>query len=232
MGCRAAKYLTPNTNAGMERRLSVMASCSGACALPTLKARLVVVSAAENTSCRAVMTCHRGKAIAVLISKMLLHARLAFAAIPLLVSFPADAQRTGAGPFAALSGTWSGSGTVTLSNGSAERIRCRAAYAPESGGNALRSNLRCASDSSRFDLTSQVVSNGGPISGRWVETTRNATGFVSGTASGDHIEVRVEGGFFTASMTLVTRGDRQSVTIVSPGSELRQVSITLRRGGG
>jgi hypothetical protein len=151
------------------------------------------------------------------------------AAVLVAVSCPAAAQRAGAGPFAALRGTWSGSGTVTLSNGSAERIRCRAAYAPETG-DSLRSNLRCASDSSRFDLTSEVRSNGGSISGRWVETTRNATGLISGTASSDHIDVRVEGGFFSATMTLVTRGDRQSVTIASPGSELRQVSITLRKG--
>jgi hypothetical protein len=161
------------------------------------------------------------------------HLGLAFvAAASLGAALPADAQRAGPGPFTALAGTWSGSGTVTLSNGSAERIRCRAAYAPESGGNSLRSNLRCASDSYRFDLTSEVANNGGPIAGRWIETTRNATGVISGTAGGDHIDVRVEGGFFTANMTLVTRGDRQSVTIVSPGSELRQVSITLRRGGG
>jgi len=117
-----------------------------------------------------------------------------------------------------------------MANGSNERIRCRAAYAPQGAGNVLRSNLRCASDSYNFDLTSELTHNGGPISGRWIETTRNATGFLSGSIAGDYMQVRVEGGFFTANMTLVTRGDRQSVTILAPGSQLTQVSITLRRG--
>lgn len=155
-------------------------------------------------------------------------ASLAFAAGILAFACPAQAQRAGSGPFASLGGSWSGTGTITLANGSNERIRCRAAYAPE-GGNGLRSNLRCASDSYTFDLTSEVTYNGGPISGRWVETTRNAGGAISGAASGDQIQVRVEGGFFSANMTLVTRGDRQSVTIQSPGNELREVSITLRK---
>jgi hypothetical protein len=173
-----------------------------------------------------------GKDIALGSKKPSFWVGLAVAVSAFLVVFAAaDAQRAGSGPFTALVGTWSGSGTVALANGSNERIRCRAAYAPD-GSNGLRSNLRCASDSYRFDLTSEVVSNGGPLSGRWVETTRNTSGSISGTAGGEHIQVRVEGSFFTASMTLVTRGDRQSVTILSPGSEVRQVSITLRKGAG
>jgi hypothetical protein len=122
--------------------------------------------------------------------------------------------------------------TITLANGSNERIRCRAAYAPEDGGNSLKSNLRCASDSYRFDLTSEITHSAGSISGRWVETTRGTTGFVSGTATGDQIQMRVEGGSFRANMALVTRGDRQSVTIQAPGSELREVLITMRKGAG
>jgi len=33
------------------------------------------------------------------------------------------------GPFAGMAGNWSGGGTVTLDDGSTERIRCRASYA-------------------------------------------------------------------------------------------------------
>ncbi|HEX2172614.1 MAG TPA: hypothetical protein VHL09_09235 [Dehalococcoidia bacterium] len=145
--------------------------------------------------------------------------------------FGPRAAEAASGPFAGLSGTWSGSGTISMSNGASESIRCRVRYVVNNNGNDVQQVLRCASDSYRFDLTSEVVSNGGPISGRWVETTRNASGSVAGTAGGDQIQLRVEGGFFTANMTLVTRGDRQSVTILSPGSELRQVSITLRKAG-
>ena len=42
----------------------------------------------------------------------------------LLLATTGHAQRSG--PFAGLSGTWSGPGTLTLNTGTKERIRCRA----------------------------------------------------------------------------------------------------------
>lgn len=39
------------------------------------------------------------------------------------------------GPFANLSGSWSGGGNITLSSGSREHIQCRANYAARGGGN-------------------------------------------------------------------------------------------------
>ena len=37
-------------------------------------------------------------------------------------------------PFTAMSGSWSGSGTITTSNGNKERIRCRANYDVDGSG--------------------------------------------------------------------------------------------------
>ena len=51
------------------------------------------------------------------------------------------------GPFAGLSGSWSGEGSVTMSNGSHERIRCRATYSMTPADRSLNQGLRCASDS-------------------------------------------------------------------------------------
>ena len=76
------------------------------------------------------------------------------------------------GPFFGLSGSWSGSGTITMSNGAAERIRCRATYAVNGAGRALQQTLRCASDSYRLEISSNVVSEGGALSGSWSEATR------------------------------------------------------------
>jgi hypothetical protein len=98
------------------------------------------------------------------------------------------------------------------------------------GGGALQQNLRCASDSYRFDLSSNIVSNGGSISGTWSEATRSVSGGVSGRASGGQIDARVDGPGFAANFALTTRGDRQSVSIASAGTELSGVSITLMRG--
>jgi len=64
--------------------------------------------------------------------------RLIFAAAALLIaSMWGSSSYAQSGPFAGMAGNWSGAGTVTLDDGSTERIRCRAAYAVGAGGNAL-----------------------------------------------------------------------------------------------
>lgn len=133
-------------------------------------------------------------------------------------------------PFSGLSGTWAGTGTVTLGNGEEERIRCRARYVVEAGGNALRQSLRCASASYNFDLSSDVFSRGGTISGQWSEATRNTGGSVSGSVLGDgRIQAVVSGAGFSAAISVTTRGNRQSVQLSSQGQEVTRVSISLRR---
>ena len=131
-----------------------------------------------------------------------------------------------ASPFAGFDGAWSGSGTVSLSDGSTEHIRCKADYRVNSGGMGLKQQLRCASDSYKFDLTSDVTSNGERISGNWSEASRNIFGNLQGTAGGGQIEVVVEANGFAANLTLRTNGNKQTVQISSKG-EIRGVSITM-----
>src|ERR1700733_766574 len=130
------------------------------------------------------------------------------------------------GPFAGFNGTWSGNGTVSLSDGSTERIRCKADYKVDGGGMALKQNLRCASDSYKFDLSSEVTSQGDRISGNWSEASRNVFGNLQGTAGGGQIDVFVEAAGFAANLTLRTSGNRQTVQISSKG-EIRGVNITM-----
>jgi hypothetical protein len=133
-------------------------------------------------------------------------------------------------PFQNLSGSWAGTGTVTMSDGTQERIRCRARYAVEPGGNALRQELRCASAGYNFDLSSDLLHRGGTISGQWSEATRNTGGNLSGSVtSGGNIQAVVDGPGFSATISVATRGSRQSVQLVSRGQEVTQVSITLNR---
>ena len=129
-------------------------------------------------------------------------------------------------PFAGFDGAWSGNGTVTLSDGSNERLRCRAVYQIDNSGLVLKQTLRCASDSYKFDLTSDVTSHGDHITGNWSETNRNISGSLLGTAGGGKIDVTVESSAFTASLTLRTSGNKQTVQITSKG-EIKGVSITL-----
>jgi hypothetical protein len=135
-----------------------------------------------------------------------------------------------AGPFAQLAGEWNGGGTIRMASGDNERIRCRVRYAVDNDGNDFRQDLRCASDSYRFDLTSQVQHRGGAISGNWAETTRGVGGQLSGRASGSTIQALAESTAFSANLVVSTRGNTQSVTIRSPGSDVREVSMTLRKG--
>ena len=133
------------------------------------------------------------------------------------------------GPFAGFDGQWTGTGTVNLSDGSTEHIRCKANYKVNPNGMNLKQTLDCASDSYKFDLTSDVTSNGDRISGNWAEKSRNIFGNLQGTAGGGQIEVFVEANGFAANLTLRTNGNKQTVQINSKG-EIRGVNITMVRG--
>lgn len=132
-------------------------------------------------------------------------------------------------PFAGMSGVWSGKGSISLEGGMREAIRCRATYAVRSDGNALQQTLRCASDSYKIELTSNVVASGGKLSGTWSESTRNVSGDVEGTTSGGRFQVMVRAGTFSANLALTTRGNSQSVVIRSEGGEFKGANITLTR---
>jgi len=146
----------------------------------------------------------------------------------LMLSVAAGHAQT-TGPFAGFDGAWSGTGTVALSDGSTEHIRCKASYKVSGTGMGLKQKLDCASDSYKFDLTSDVTSNGERISGNWSEASRNIFGNLQGTAGGGQIDVFVEANGFAANLTLRTNGNKQTVQISSKG-EIRGVNITMVKG--
>jgi len=155
--------------------------------------------------------------------------RLIFAAVALLVaSISGSASYAQSGPFAGMAGNWSGGGTVMLDDGSTERIRCRASYAVSEGGAGLNQTLTCASDSYTFNLTSNVVSEGGTLSGTWSETSRGINGSLAGHASNGTFQVVASAPGFTANISLTTRGNKQSVVIRSE-SAFRGATISLSR---
>ena len=154
-----------------------------------------------------------------------------FAAAILLLSAQVQAEPGSEGPFLGLSGHWSGAGTITMTNGATERIRCKATYAVNAAGKGLQQSLRCASDSYRVEIKSNVISDGGSLSGSWSETTRGLSGNVSGRASGAEIVANVAGAGFAARLDVRTHDDKQSVTIrPQGGTDVSAVSIALRRG--
>jgi hypothetical protein len=150
------------------------------------------------------------------------------ATIAAALMFSVSASHAQSRPFAGFDGTWAGNGTVSLSDGTSERIRCRADYKVSGSGLALKQSLRCASDSYKFDLSSDVASEGDHITGNWTETSRNVSGSVLGTAGGGKIDVLVEAIGFAANLTLRTTGNKQTVQINSKG-DIRNVSITMMK---
>ncbi len=145
-----------------------------------------------------------------------------------LVAFGSVAPAQSPGVFSGMAGVWSGSGTVSLDNGQSERIRCRATYAVSRDGSGLNQVLTCASDSYKFDLKSNVIANGGVLSGTWSESSRNIAGNLQGRAGRGHFDVVVGAPSFTANLSMTTTGNRQRVTIRSEGA-FRSASISLSR---
>ena len=135
-----------------------------------------------------------------------------------------------AAPFAGLAGKWSGDGSIALTNGTTERLRCDADYVVSGGGDNLDSTLRCASDSYKFDLHISLVDNAGAVLGNWNEVSKNVQGGISGHDSKGLIEVNVRGQAFAAAVTVATTGTLQSVKIHAQSGDLSQVRITLHHG--
>ncbi len=132
------------------------------------------------------------------------------------------------GPFAALTGNWSGAGTIDFKDGHTERLRCRATEAGGEG-DRLQLSLRCASDSYNLDLSGDATYRSGEISGTWSEATHNAQGPLTGSASGNRIDVSARGQNFAANLRLTTMGNRQVVSISSVGSEISGVTLQMSR---
>ena len=135
-----------------------------------------------------------------------------------------------AGPFSQFAGVWLGGGTISMSNGTHERIRCRVTYSVMNAGSSLVQNLVCASDSYKFDVRSDVQSDAGALSGSWTETTRNVTGSVSGRVRGGVILATVMGPAFSAGLSMAVRGNSQSVVIKpQAGTDVIEVMVRLKR---
>ncbi len=154
-------------------------------------------------------------------------AQFALIAAFAIMSAPASAA---SGAFANLDGSWTGNGTLRPGDNPAERIRCNAHYRPI-GDHEINLQLRCASDSYKFDLTGRFTADDrNQISGDWTEHSRGVSGAIMGGAIGDRVQVRAESPGFVADLVLVTRGRRQSVTINSQAAgQPVKASISLSR---
>ena len=135
-----------------------------------------------------------------------------------------------AAAFDRLVGSWAGSGSIELTSGAREALKCRAKY--DVSGDTLQLYIKCASDSYNFELSSTVNVVGSAVTGTWSESPHGASGSVAGTASGESIRVKAEAGNFTANLSLTTHTNSQTVSIrtANPDAGIKGATINMKRG--
>lgn len=152
--------------------------------------------------------------------------RCALAVLAGMISMYSSPSSAG-GLFDNLRGSWSGDGVVSMTNGGQERIRCAASYNP--AGASLQMTLRCASDSYKVDLSGEMTSSRGKISGTWAEASRQLNGDLTGLARPGIIQASATSPTFSAALNVRTTGGNQSISIQAPGTPVSNVAIALRR---
>lgn len=153
--------------------------------------------------------------------------RFAFAAVAFfMAASAASTSQAQSSTFAGMAGTWSGGGTVTLDDGSTERIRCRATY--NVGGPNMEMVLTCASDAYKFNLSAAVAAAGGQITGNWTESSRNVGGSIQGRGAGGSFQVVAQAAGFTSDISLKTTGNKQHI-VLRADSQFRGATINLSK---
>jgi hypothetical protein len=131
--------------------------------------------------------------------------------------------------FKQLAGSWRGTGTLTLEDGTRQRLSCRGYYVLKSGGSGLSIAILCNAPDQKVEIRSQITQTARGVSGRWEERTYNALGEVSGRASGQTLNLSIKGAL-QGSISISVGGRRHAVEISTEGTGFSRVSISLMRG--
>jgi len=150
-----------------------------------------------------------------------------------LAGASASSAASPAGVFSGLDGSWRGEGSIKWTSGETERIRCQGSYEVDPSGDRLEQRLTCASDASKLNITSSIVYNpeAGVITGSWNERSHNVSGWVSGNARPMAIDALLQSSDkkFGSQVSVVTRGQQQTVSIVPQGLDVTGVTVALQR---
>jgi hypothetical protein len=147
----------------------------------------------------------------------------------LLFATIADGQSEG--PFVKMLGAWRGSGKISMTNGNSERIRCTATYSDGSGGSSISQALVCASDSYHVDVHTYIEATGQNVRGHWEESVQQAAGQLAGQILEGQFEGKILGNGFEATLSLITTGSRQTISVTPQGGNISRIQIALSRGG-
>jgi hypothetical protein len=138
-------------------------------------------------------------------------------------------QPVAAGSVKDLAGRWSGWGSVKLSNGATEQVKCVATYFVKNAGALINQNLRCASASYKIDAKANYNVKGNALTGEWEERTHSAKGNVQGRMTGNGFRLAVKGETFSARMIVTSSRCKQSINISPRGLDVSRISIGLKK---
>ncbi|MDX2202593.1 MAG: hypothetical protein NW223_07580 [Hyphomicrobiaceae bacterium] len=141
----------------------------------------------------------------------------------------APGRATAASPIEALAGYWSGTGSVSLTSGKTERVKCAVTYKVSGGGAQIKQSMRCASQDYTINSAADLRVHGSNVTGSWEERTYSATGQVTGRYSGNNFNLNIKGGNFTAAMQLNTSDCKQQISITPQGLEVSRITIGLAK---
>jgi hypothetical protein len=144
-----------------------------------------------------------------------------------MVAWPAAAN-----PIGDMAGYWTGAGSVTLTSGNTERVKCAVVYKVSDDGGQIRQSIRCASTDYSINATAELRVKGEHVSGNWEEKTYSATGEVSGRYTGESLVLSIQGANFTAAMNvslLSLSACKQSISIAPKGLDVNRISIGLAK---
>lgn len=128
-----------------------------------------------------------------------------------------------------LAGRWSGWGSVKMSNGATEQVKCVSTFFVENAGKAVRQNLRCASSSYKIDVRANLNVSGTSISGTWEERNHSNSGSVSGTLSGTTFRLAISGPVLNAAMTMASSPCKLNINIAPRNFNVERIAIGLSK---
>jgi hypothetical protein len=128
-------------------------------------------------------------------------------------------------PFA---GSWRGGGTMTLADGRSERVRCSVNVRSKGPSYATQS-MKCASTGHDISVGSNMVLEGGRISGSW-HNNKGESGGLSGSLRGNALNVILGGAKVSASVVSSVSKCNLSVKLNGRMGSITRISVRLKKG--
>ncbi|MBI4068477.1 hypothetical protein HY413_03670 [Candidatus Kaiserbacteria bacterium] len=130
--------------------------------------------------------------------------------------------------FDGFGGRWVGNGTIHMTDGQQEKMKCVATYFPISGGTRMNMNVRCASAGYKIDVKGSLQAFDNRILGEFEERHYNHSGIVHGIAEGGNIDATITGDDWLASITVKSYGT--VVTMTPHSGPVKIASFTFTKG--